>query len=368
MPKGRASVVNPLPFVNDVDTTRTDDERFDRCDGSRWISATRSRGTGAGTLIQFVPTVWARDHAAANDPISFTEWDPVYGKMWSDLNTCARPNSALTPTQRHSLYMQMACHAKWGYVNSHYAGGNTWDLEAWRKDQSWAAGLNPAGMCGRRYGIVERAADFLIGHIVNARGYAKRPDDPGDERKAWLVSPRGSNDKLERRHVTTIGGFDCLRRAGKGPAEWFPHEFLATYMYIGPELGEAEACPSKPPAGAPAPAPGPAPKPSPGPGPGPGPPPAFWVEQQGSLGANTFTNPYNASGMGVKIPPYAYVEVSCKVYAPQIVSANPDGYWYRIRSSPWNNAYYAVANTFWNGDVPGRKPYVHNTDFNVRDC
>jgi hypothetical protein len=72
--------------------------------------------------------------------------------------------------------------------------------------------------------------------------------------------------------------------------------------------------------------------------------------------------------MGPKIPPYGYVEVSCKVYAPQILSANPDGYWYRIRSAPWNDAYYAVANTFWNGDVPGQKPYVHNTDFAVRDC
>jgi hypothetical protein len=92
------------------------------------------------------------------------------------------------------------------------------------------------------------------------------------------------------------------------------------------------------------------------------------AEQQGSLGANTFTNPYNASDMGVKIQPYQWVEVSCKVYAPQIVSANPDGYWYRVASPPWSNAYYAVANTFWNGDIPGQKPYVHNTDFAVPDC
>lgn len=102
----------------------------------------------------------------------------------------------------------------------------------------------------------------------------------------------------------------------------------------------------------------------------PTPPPAAqtWSEQQGSLGANTFTNPYNASGMGVKIQPYQWVQVSCKVYAPQIVSANPDGYWYRIASPPWSNAYYAVANTFWNGDIPGQKPYVHNTDFAVPNC
>jgi hypothetical protein len=100
----------------------------------------------------------------------------------------------------------------------------------------------------------------------------------------------------------------------------------------------------------------------------PPPPATTWSEQQGSLGANTFTNPYNASGMGQKIAPYQWVEVSCKVYAPQITSANPDGYWYRIASAPWSNAYYAVANTFWNGDVPGVKPYTHNTDFVVPNC
>lgn len=115
----------------------------------------------------------------------------------------------------------------------------------------------------------------------------------------------------------------------------------------------------------------PAPTPAPAPVPVPVPvPPASstWAEQQGSLGANTFLNPTNASGMGVKIQPYQWVQVSCKVHAPQIASANPDGYWYRIASAPWNNAYYAVANTFWNGDVPGQKPYTHNTDFAVRNC
>jgi hypothetical protein len=115
-------------------------------------------------------------------------------------------------------------------------------------------------------------------------------------------------------------------------------------------------------------APIPAPTPAPTPPPGPAPAPQVWNEQQGSLGANTFTNPYNASGMGPKIPPMAWVAVSCKVHAPQIASANPDGYWYRIASAPWSNAYYAVANTFWNGDIPGQRPYTHNTDWAVPNC
>jgi hypothetical protein len=93
-----------------------------------------------------------------------------------------------------------------------------------------------------------------------------------------------------------------------------------------------------------------------------------WPEQQGSRGANTFLNPYNASGMGLKIQPWLWVDVSCKVYAPLIQSANPDGYWYRIASAPWSNNYYAVANTFWNGDVPGQTPYTHFTDWAVPNC
>lgn len=96
-------------------------------------------------------------------------------------------------------------------------------------------------------------------------------------------------------------------------------------------------------------------------------PQKLYAEQEGHYGANTFTNPYNASGMGQKIPAGAWVQVVCKVYAPQIQSANPDGYWYLIATSPWNNAYYAVANTFMNGD-PWNGPYTHNTDFNVPDC
>ena len=62
-----------------------------------------------------------------------------------------------------------------------------------------------------------------------------------------------------------------------------------------------------------------------------------------------------------------WVNVSCKVYDPYIASVNPDGYWYRIASSPWNNELLSPANTFMNGD-PWGGPYTHNTDFKVPDC
>src|SRR5260221_7379753 len=39
-----------------------------------------------------------------------------------------------------------------------------------------------------------------------------------------------------------------------------------------------------------------------------------YPEQEGSLGVITYTNPYNASGMGPHIPAAAWVQASCKVY------------------------------------------------------
>jgi hypothetical protein len=97
-------------------------------------------------------------------------------------------------------------------------------------------------------------------------------------------------------------------------------------------------------------------------------PPTTWAEQETpNHPVNTFANYHNASGMGPAIAAGQWVQVSCRVYDPTIASVNPDGYWYRIASSPWNNAYYAPANTFMNGDPYGG-PYTHNTDFSVAVC
>jgi hypothetical protein len=92
-----------------------------------------------------------------------------------------------------------------------------------------------------------------------------------------------------------------------------------------------------------------------------------YSEQEGHYGVNTFTDYHNASGEGTPIASAAWVQVTCKVYDPTIASVNPDGYWYQIASSPWDNQYYAPANTFMNGD-PWNGPYTHNTDWNVPDC
>jgi len=102
--------------------------------------------------------------------------------------------------------------------------------------------------------------------------------------------------------------------------------------------------------------------------PPPPPPPVKYMQQvTPNHGVNTFTNYHNASGMGPAIPAGTWVEVSCRVYDPFIGSVNPDGWWYRVASGPWNNSYYSPANVFMNGDPYGG-PYLHNTDFAVPVC
>lgn len=90
-------------------------------------------------------------------------------------------------------------------------------------------------------------------------------------------------------------------------------------------------------------------------------------EQAGTGGARTFNKPAGAIE-GPRVGPNQRVLVSCKVYDPEPESVLPDGYWYRLTSAPWRGRYYAPANSFWNGDVPGKKPYTHNTDFGVPNC
>jgi len=59
--------------------------------------------------------------------------------------------------------------------------------------------------------------------------------------------------------------------------------------------------------------------------------------------------------------------VTCKLKDPSVPSVAPDGYWYKVASAPWNNAYWTPANNFLNGD-PYNGPYSRNTDWAVPDC
>lgn len=85
-------------------------------------------------------------------------------------------------------------------------------------------------------------------------------------------------------------------------------------------------------------------------------------------GAATYTDPYSVDTTGLRVEFLHQVQVSCKVYSPVMPSVGPQGYWYRIASPPWNNHYYAPANSFANGDPP-HGPYTDkDIDESVPDC
>ncbi|MGH3185668.1 MAG: hypothetical protein ACRDPY_00810 [Streptosporangiaceae bacterium] len=83
---------------------------------------------------------------------------------------------------------------------------------------------------------------------------------------------------------------------------------------------------------------------------------------------HTWTNYSNAGGYeGATIPTGKSVQISCVVRGFKVADGNTN--WYLIASSPWNNAYYASADAFYNngatsGSLRGT-PYV---DPNVPAC
>jgi hypothetical protein len=93
--------------------------------------------------------------------------------------------------------------------------------------------------------------------------------------------------------------------------------------------------------------------------------PTYVSEKPEKSAVSTFRDYENATGEGEEIGANQTVEVTCKVFAPYIESAEPDGFWYRIHSKPWNDEYYAVANAFRN--IPGSGEGI-NTDQSVPDC
>jgi TIR domain len=82
-------------------------------------------------------------------------------------------------------------------------------------------------------------------------------------------------------------------------------------------------------------------------------------------GARAYANPNSLTDEGPRIPNRQNVLVSCIIIAPSAPSVGL--YWYRITSPPWNDQYYAPANSFLNGDPVGG-PYTHVVDPTVPRC
>lgn len=305
------------------------------CTGSSWISKAGTTGSGSQAEISFAPTEKTRLIGRF-----FSE------DVWSDLQHCA-PFPGLSQDEYESVYAQFLCHVEFG-VDEMFTG-STFDLQGWRP-KAWWFTVVKAG-CSPHLG--DDAADQYEGDIVQWTA------DPNAQKTAWWITRRGDG-KLQRRWIPTSQIYYCLKGKGAGGPFQLNHDFIKEFLApTGSSVGEAEAC------GNASPTPSPASPPSGG---SPPPPAQTWWEQETpNHPVNTFLNYHNASGMGPVIAAGQWVQVSCKVYDPYIQSVNPDGYWYRIASSPWNNSYYSPANTFMNGDPYGG-PYTHNTDFAVPDC
>jgi hypothetical protein len=86
------------------------------------------------------------------------------------------------------------------------------------------------------------------------------------------------------------------------------------------------------------------------------------------LGAATWSDCGTAGGTaGAPINSGETVQVTCKVSGLQEATGN--AYWYEIASSPWNNAFYAPTNYFYNnGQTSGTLRDTTLVDPNVPNC
>ncbi len=96
-------------------------------------------------------------------------------------------------------------------------------------------------------------------------------------------------------------------------------------------------------------------------------PPQTWSETVGGV-AHTWTNYMNAGGSeGPSIAAYQTVQISCKVTGFTVSDGN--NWWYRIASSPWNDAYYVSADAFYNnGQTSGSLSNTPFVDPAVPNC
>jgi hypothetical protein len=307
------------------------------------MTAAGTVGAGIGADVSFAPTDEARYLGRLNP-----------GAVWASLQGCA-PVPYLTNDEQDSMYEQLVCHLEGGVA---HLGGSTFDFEAWRPIVPAFTSLTTAH-CNPDLG--PGAGVEYLGQIIQWSG------DQSAQKSAWLVV-KSAKGVLERRWIPTSEIYYCLKQRGAtGPVE-LDHSFILEYLKPeGGQMQQSEACgtpsgPSSP--GTPS-APG-APS-SPGPPPPPAPPPSTWSETPGGP-THTWTNYTNAGGYeGPTIPTSQTVQVSCK--RPGFAVGDGNTWWYLIASSPWNNAYYASADAFYNnGQTSGSLKGTPFVDPTVRDC
>ena len=97
------------------------------------------------------------------------------------------------------------------------------------------------------------------------------------------------------------------------------------------------------------------------------PPAAAYAETSGSV-VHTWTDYADAGGSeGPSIPSNDTVQIACKVSGFEVQDG--DTWWYLVASSPWNSAYYASADAFYNnGQTSGSLIGTPFVDPNVPNC
>jgi len=270
---------------------------------SKWMSSAGSAWGTSDTSWTLTPGPPA-NFIVSMTPTGLARTAGIWADVWRDLTKCVTFPTNLPHSEIDSLQKQMDCHIFWSSGPFIKNGGKTWDFEGWRPDVSLAFVLSPAQ------------------------------------------------------------AIDKHKHCNWGPVTGPPLPQQPTHAPPSPPAPAGGGGSSQSPGGVSTGAP---PPPQPAPAPAPSPPPTWSEQETPNHPVNTFTDYHNASGLGAPIAAGQWVQVSCKVYDPTIASVNPDGYWYRIASAPWNSAYYSPANTFMNGDPYGG-PYTHNTDFAVPNC
>ena len=213
--------------ANDLEIGDGDPAKFTACPGGKWVVSTRTIGDGVGTYLRVVPTTAATQQGRGGQ-----EQDPFYRELWDETMRCA-PLTDVPGSQRHSMYLQLACHAKF-----HWTGlaGSDWGLEAWRQDKTWDEGLTARNRCGEGYGDIGAG---IVGAYMDGRIVNSFPPGHATQRKAWLVQRQPLGFYL-RRHIPTTQLYGCLLAGGKSPARWYPQNFLNDYLRIGDPFTDAE--------------------------------------------------------------------------------------------------------------------------------
>jgi hypothetical protein len=94
---------------------------------------------------------------------------------------------------------------------------------------------------------------------------------------------------------------------------------------------------------------------------------AAYPETTGPGPTHTFTNYHDATGQGASIPDNSTVQVACRAEGFRVEDG--DTWWYQIASSPWNYAYWASADAFYNdGRTSGSLKGTPPVDPNVPVC